>query len=69
MNILPCSSIDITCLIGAMFLNEQCEDFYCVGIKFSLDDCKIMIELSDTPGGKVFSAVSFDQLNNWSIQF
>jgi hypothetical protein len=69
MNILPCSSIDITNLIGALLINENGGEFYCTGIKFLLDDHTILLDLSEERNGEHFASVAFENLDNWSIQF
>lgn len=71
MNILPCSSIDITNLIGSLLINENGGEFYCTGIKFSLDDHTIWVELSAERNGEHYASIPFENLNknSWSIQF
>ena len=69
MNILPCSSIDITNLIGALLINENGSEFYCTGIKFSLDNHTIWLDISEERNGEHFAGVAFESLDNWSIQF
>lgn len=71
MHVLPCSSIDVTCLIGSLLINENGGEFYCTGIKLSLSDHNIWIELSEEKNGEHFASVPFENLDkhNWSIQF
>ena len=71
MNILSHSSIDINNLIGALLINENNSEFYCIGIKFSLDNHIILIELSQERNGILYASIPFEDINNnsWSIQF
>ena len=68
MILLPCSSIDIECLKGALLINENGADFYCGGVQLSIPDLEVWIVLLDVETKESVGSVLLSNIENWEVQ-
>jgi hypothetical protein len=68
MQLLPCSSVDITALYGALVLDDNSEPFYLRSIRFSLDSGMVLAELVKDKGDSSGVGLPINQIKGWKIQ-
>ena len=72
MKLLPCSSVPITALIGALLVDENGAEFIITNVSLSLDDLSPWISIVDVDDEEFTGTTGIpldpERLKGWSIQ-
>ena len=69
MKVTTSSVLDISALRGALMINPNGGEFYCVGIGVHLPDHAIVVQLADDPAGLVgVVGLAWADMQDWEVE-